>query len=31
MKTYEALPDVHFRFIDDSRVLRCCGACGIEL
>jgi hypothetical protein len=31
MKIYQALPDVHFRFTDDSRVLRCCGVCGIEL
>jgi hypothetical protein len=31
MKIYEALPDVHFRFTDDSRVIRCCGVCGVEL
>jgi len=31
MKIYQALPDVHFRFAGDSRVVRCCGACGIEL
>jgi len=30
MKIYQALPDVHFRFTDKSRVVRCCGVCGIE-
>jgi hypothetical protein len=31
MKIYQALPDVHFRFTDTSRVTRRCGVCGIEL
>ena len=31
MKIYEALPDVHFRFTEKSRIIRCCGRCGIEL
>jgi hypothetical protein len=31
MKVYEAMSDVHFRFTDDSRVIRCCGVCGIAL
>jgi hypothetical protein len=31
MTIHEALPDVHFRFSDDGRVIRCCGVCGAEL